>query len=324
LNQDWSTHVTTATISEALDATPTMDELPHLHSGSWINQDFKIWIGHQEDNRGWDLLGHTRSRLLELSPTLPPERAQAAWNELYAAEGSDWFWWYGDDFETAYKEEFDRMFRAHLKNAWTLAGATAPELLADPIWGARTSSEGDQVTHPLCFLHPTLDGQVTDFFEWRGAGTINPRPPLGAMWKTEEFFRAIYFGWDLEHLFFRLDPDEQSRNRPSLRAELHIQTPTTLFRVSWQPAANGPHQYVLAARSADGQWQDVGVSRLLHCQTIVELAIPFKDLSLKTGQTIALSLLILDQELEVARYPHQQPAIISLPGPEFEATMWRV
>ena len=58
---------------------------------------------------GWDLLGHTRSRLLEISPSLPPERANAAWHELYAAEGSDWFWWYGDDFDTAYKEEFDRL-----------------------------------------------------------------------------------------------------------------------------------------------------------------------------------------------------------------------
>ena len=47
--------------------------------------------------------------------------AKAAWHELYAAEGSDWFWWYGDDFDTAYKEEFDRLFRIHLRNVWTLA-----------------------------------------------------------------------------------------------------------------------------------------------------------------------------------------------------------
>ncbi len=124
---------TTATISEALHASPATRRVSHLHSGSWINQDYKIWIGHQEDNRGWDLVNQTRSRLAEISATLPSDRAQAAWDELYAAEGSDWFWWYGDDFDTDYKEEFDRLFRTHLQNVWTIAGLTPPDLLNQPI-----------------------------------------------------------------------------------------------------------------------------------------------------------------------------------------------
>ena len=95
---------TTATISNALEAAPATRRISHLHSGSWINQDYKIWIGHQEDNRGWDLVSHTRSHLAEIAATLPSDRARAAWDELYAAEGSDWFWWYGDDFDTDYKE----------------------------------------------------------------------------------------------------------------------------------------------------------------------------------------------------------------------------
>jgi hypothetical protein len=28
--------------------------------------------------------------------------------------------------------------------------------------------------------------------------------------------------------------------------------------------------------------------------------------------------------LEVARYPYQNPAVLIVPGPEFEAAMWRV
>jgi len=28
--------------------------------------------------------------------------------------------------------------------------------------------------------------------------------------------------------------------------------------------------------------------------------------------------------LETARYPRHQPAALSVPGPEFEATVWRV
>ena len=144
-------------------------------------------------------MGHTRSRLLEISPSLPPERAKAAWHELYAAEGSDWFWWYGDDFDTAYKEEFDRLFRIHLRNVWTLAGLTPPDLLNHPLCEARRFQTRDQVTQPLS-LRPTIDGLVTNFFEWRGAGTIN-NPPLGAMWKAEGLFSAICFGFDLSTSF---------------------------------------------------------------------------------------------------------------------------
>ncbi len=38
-----------------------------------------------------------------------------AWEEIYAAEGSDWFWWYGaDQGATGGDEPFDEAFLAHL------------------------------------------------------------------------------------------------------------------------------------------------------------------------------------------------------------------
>jgi alpha-amylase/alpha-mannosidase (GH57 family) len=325
LDIDGTVRVTTATISDALEAVPAAESLSHLHSGSWINEDFKIWIGHHEDNRGWDLLNHTRSRLVEVSPQLPPERAAAAWRELYAAEGSDWFWWYGDDFETAYKEEFDRLFRTHLRNAWTLAGLTPPELLNEPICGTGLGLDSGQVTQPVSLLSPSLDGVVTDFFEWRGAGTINPNPPLGAMWKADRFFTAIYFGWSLEHLFLRLDPDERVSEREQLlRIEVHLQTPSATFRLSFDMAASAANQYLLSKRTSGEPWQELGSSRLITRRRILELAVPLKDLSVEPGQTVGLSLVVLDQGLEVVRYPHRQPAVLTVPGTEFEATMWRV
>ena len=323
LNVGDSIHVTTATMSEALDTMPDKELLPHLHSGSWINQDFKIWIGHEEDNRGWDLLNHTRSRLLELTPTLPPDRAQAAWNELYAAEGSDWFWWYGDDFDTAYKEEFDRLFRTHLRNVWTLAGVPPPDLLNQPLCEVRRFHSHDQVTQPLSLLHPTLDGLVTDFFEWRGAGTINPNPPLGAMWKAEDLFTAISFGFDLEHLYLRLDPDAASvGEQESLRIECRIQTPTHSYRLS--VSLGSPDHYTLAQRQDDGSWRVTTSSHLIGWNQVLELALPFKELHVEEGDMLKMSILIYSNGLEIARYPRHQPAALIVPGPEFEATVWRV
>ena len=318
-----SFRVVTATMSEAFAETTQIPHLPHLHSGSWINQDFKIWIGHAEDNRGWDLLGHTRFRLQEVSPSLPADRAKAAWHELYAAEGSDWFWWYGDDFDTAYKEEFDRLFRTHLRNVWTLAGMVPPDFLNQPICEVRRFQGRDQVTLPLSLLRPTLDGMVTDFFEWRGAGTINPNPPLGAMWKAEGLFTAICFGFDLEHLYLRLDPDEALGSRKAnLHIEYWLQTPGHSYRLAL--SLSSPDHYVLAQRHDDGSWQDISRSGQIAWNQVLELALSFKELHLEEGQTVHLTLLVLDNGLEIARYPRHQPVALTVPGPEFEATVWRV
>lgn len=326
LNEGETLRVASSTMGQALAAMPPGPTLSHLHSGSWINQDYKIWIGHHEDNRGWDLVGQTRSKLLELTPTLPPDRAQAAWNELYAAEGSDWYWWYGDDFETAYKDEFDRLFRTHLRNVWTLAGAVPPDSLNQPICGVRLTPDGrSRVTQPVMLVSPTLDGMVTDFFEWRGAGAIDPHPPLGAMWKADGLFTAIHFGWSFEHLFFRFDPDERSETRrQQMRLELHVQTAAASFRISAPLTPSEATTYQLERLTTSGSWETLGQPRLLGFRQILELAIPLKEIGLEAGQEVRLTVVVQHNGLEAARYPHDQPALLTAPGPEFEATVWRV
>jgi alpha-amylase/alpha-mannosidase (GH57 family) len=290
-----SVRSTTATISEALGAAPATRRVTHLHSGSWINQDYKIWIGHQEDNRGWDLVSQTRSRLSDVAATLPPDRAQAAWDELYAAEGSDWFWWYGDDFDTDYKEEFDRLFRTHLRNVWTIAGLTPPDLLNQPICSPRGMPENDLVTMPLVLLNPSIDGFVTDFFEWRGAGRIHTQPPLGAMWKADGVLTDIRFGWSLDQLYLRLDPDKQSQTRLSeLTVELQLQTPEHLYRLSFSLAPPGPDQFLLSQNLASGSWQEIGAYQSICHRNIVELAVLFKDLQLTPGQELRMTILVLE------------------------------
>lgn len=325
LDQEHAVRLTASTMSEGLAAVPPTQHLPALHSGSWINQDYKIWIGHQEDNRGWDLLGHTRTRLVEAAPTLPVDRAEAAWQELYAAEGSDWFWWYGDDFDTDYKQEFDRLFRTHLRNVWLFMGLTPPDRLNQPICAMTQQAAADRITQPVAILTPAIDGLVTDFFEWRGAGTITTQPPLGAMWKAEGLFTAIYFGWSHDHLLLRLDPDAAAQPRLNgLGMEITLHGPRHGFRLSCSLAPSGPESFTLFQQGESDSWQEIGPYRSICRRAILELAVPMKDLHLEAGQEVRLSLVILEHGLEVARYPHQTPAIMTVPGPEFEAGLWRV
>lgn len=325
LDHGQAVQVHASTVSDAIIAVPPTRHMPHLHSGSWINHDFKIWIGHQEDNRGWDLLGHTRARLADVSPSLPPDRAQAAWGELYAAEGSDWFWWYGDDFDTPFKGEFDRLFRTHLRNVWTLAGLTPPDSLNEPICSLAAAPDADRVIQPVSLIHPTIDGVVTNFFEWRGAGSINPQPPLGAMWKADNLFTAIHFGWSLEHLFVRLDLDEASEPRQGdLAVEILLHRPPHGFRLSFSLTPGGPEQFLLHRNAGSGGWDEIGSYRSVCRRNTLELAVSQKDLHLEPGDEVRLSLVVLEHGLEVTRYPHHNPAVLNVPGQEFDAAMWRV
>ena len=314
-----------STVSEALAALPPARDLPVLHSGSWINQDYKIWIGHPEDNRGWDLLGTTRTKLTEVASTLSREQADAAWDELYAAEGSDWFWWYGDDFDTDFKPEFDRLFRTHVRNVWTHMGLTPPEALNQPICAVAPHLEQDGVTQPRGLITASVDGRVSNFFEWRGAGAIPTQPPLGAMWKADAIFTAIRFGWSHEHLYLRLDPDEASRSRqPALEVDMTMQGSRDTFRVTFPLRGDTLEAFTLLQSIGGNQWQEIGAYRSICRKTIVELALPWKDLHQEPGQDLRLSIVVREHGLEVARYPHQRPAVLTMPGPEFEAGLWRV
>jgi alpha-amylase/alpha-mannosidase (GH57 family) len=104
--------------------------LRSIFAGSWINADFGIWIGHADDRRAWRQLGHARTALDDaVAAGLEPSRADAALAALLAAEGSDWFWWYGDDHSSAHDRELDGLFRHHLQRAYDALGQAAPDEL---------------------------------------------------------------------------------------------------------------------------------------------------------------------------------------------------
>ena len=107
--------------------------LTQLHSGSWIQANFDVWIGDPEENRAWQLLGETRQWWEQKRSKVSSKIAKRVWMEIYAAEGSDWFWWYGPDFQTENDKLFDDLFRIHLQNVYRLCGETPPQALFQPI-----------------------------------------------------------------------------------------------------------------------------------------------------------------------------------------------
>jgi alpha-amylase/alpha-mannosidase (GH57 family) len=85
--------IETVRISDYLRKFPPKDTINNLTAGSWINGNFGIWIGHEEDNIAWQYLGQVRDFLVEYTKNNPgfagSELEKKVWQVFYAAEGSD-------------------------------------------------------------------------------------------------------------------------------------------------------------------------------------------------------------------------------------------
>jgi alpha-amylase/alpha-mannosidase (GH57 family) len=104
-----------------------------LAPGSWANANFSIWIGHPEDHQAWEWIVRARTALMEHKTTAPAERWEQAYEELLVAEGSDWMWWFGNDFSSDSDAIFDALFRRHIGNIYELIGLPQPQGLDQPI-----------------------------------------------------------------------------------------------------------------------------------------------------------------------------------------------
>ncbi|HYJ32497.1 MAG TPA: glycoside hydrolase family 57 protein [Candidatus Binatia bacterium] len=114
------------TVSQALERMPPAETLPRVPVGSWIRDDLGIWIGHPEKNAAWAALRDARALLAARGGEAPADAREA----LQAAEGSDWFWWYGDDHESDHKDVFDALFRGLLRRVYASLGLEPPAVLS--------------------------------------------------------------------------------------------------------------------------------------------------------------------------------------------------
>ena len=189
------------TVSEAL-ARFEAQPLDHIFPGSWINANFDIWIGAEEDNLAWELLLAAR-QAYDQAHDVPEAARSLAYDELLIAEGSDWNWWYGPEHGSDNRPEFDQLYRDHLSNVYHSLGLALPEALSRPI--LRSDQPGEFHQLPQNEIRATIDGNVTSYFEWMGAGRYRPDPRSGAMHGGSAPLQEMFYGCDATHLYIRLD-----------------------------------------------------------------------------------------------------------------------
>lgn len=170
LNEDSSLRMVTP--SEFLDLNPgEMPDIPTLFAGSWDGGDFKTWIGEHEENKAWTYLGEARADLEEYvrgnkKNQASDEQLARATEAMLAAEGSDWFWWFGADKDSGNDPAFDAQFRETLGQMYDALGIDRPEYLSVPIIYA-APVEPDQALAGVS--SPLIDGNA-DADEWSQAG----------------------------------------------------------------------------------------------------------------------------------------------------------
>jgi alpha-amylase/alpha-mannosidase (GH57 family) len=178
-----SAHPELRTVTMSDGCTGPLASLDGIFPGSWIDANFYIWIGHRDDQRAWGQLADAR-RALDTAGEVDPHTLDQAREEVLIAEGSDWFWWYGDDHSSDHDAEFDDLFRRHLRNVYRLLHKPVPEELFDS--NISTAAVAPEETPPAAWLSPTLDGEETSYFEWLGAGTLEGSNLQGAMHRADE------------------------------------------------------------------------------------------------------------------------------------------
>src|SRR5260370_15535942 len=176
------------TASEAFRLMPP-EPLDHIFPGSWINANFDIWIGAEEDNQAWTQLLRARSTY-DIAPGVPEDNRRLAYEELLIAEGSDWCWWYGPEHESPNRIEFDQLYRSHLANVYRFLNLAPPEELSRPILRIATP---DVRVPPTGAVHPTIDGEVTSYFEWLSAGEYHVDERSGSMHGKKVLVNEAFF-----------------------------------------------------------------------------------------------------------------------------------
>jgi len=306
--------------------------IARIHSGSWIDANYRIWIGHPEDNRAWTLLGEARRAVDQAAASAPPEALEKARAALYAAEGSDWFWWYGDDFTTENAPEFDSLFRRNVGQVFRHLGLAPPERLALPIIAPHKdrSQARAVVLHPRRLIHPVIDGYSHGYYEWSGAGIYRPGQALGgSMHQGGGAFLQAFYGFSLHDLFVRLDPARGTELSGELRILLTRERPAGALPWSLDGTLTSREEKTLRMPLLPGEECPVVDDRGTRCGTgrcgaIVELSVSLGALSIAPKDRIGMLLRQMRDEVEVDRLPRYGELELTVPDNSFEQAHWHV
>lgn len=304
-----SREIATSQFYEYVENNPPRQKITNLYTGSWINHNFRIWIGHEEDRRAWECLARARNYIEAKGNEVHP----LAWEEIYIAEGSDWFWWYGDEFSTENDEEFDRIFRLHLKNCYVLHDDPVPSDLNKSLI---TPHDITPLKAPVGFIKPLIDGINTHFYEWRKAGLYRSKGNSSSMYNQVHHISRIFYGFDVDNFYGRIDLIASVKD---MSIFVHIISPRSMCL---KIPIGG--EYMTLYDNEGDHLVPVCDLKSVSYRTILEFGVPFKELSASPPQRMRFYLSLMKDELQMERHPETGVLSFSIPDKGYERIMWHV
>lgn len=316
------------TVSEFIEQYPPTATLPseQLHSGSWVDGNLNTWLGDPIKNRAWDLLTAARETLAQ-HPEATPENNPDAYEALYAAEGSDWFWWFGEGHSSNQDAIFDQLFRDHLAKIYQSLSLPIPHELKQPL----ESHQRKKSHPPLSFIHPFIDG-IADEQDWDKAGRIDIATS-GAMHQNSDITR-LWYGLDHLNFYFRFDFKKGGQPGTNLPPELHLFWfyPGVTLLNSRLPLQNVPqhppldyfyHHHLginiveeivwLEEATDNNRWFGRRTRAKFHFNECLELSVPWEDLGMSPDIFMNIIVVFSDRAQFRSYYPEKEFIILQIP-----------
>ncbi len=310
---DWVNTVTPAEILPSLSAIP----LEALPTGSWAG-DLATWSGEADEDEAWDRLAAARQVVADAGD--PADALEA----IYAAEGSDWFWWYGTDQDSGTDDIFDWLFKAHLTGAYRAAGSED----IPPSLGLRLVPP---LAESLGEVSPTVDGTLADDEGWQEAVVVTGDGPLQEMrigYKETSLYALVETASDpqeligTEDLYLTLYASGASGTSANV-ATRHSETtlgfaPATAIQVRFEKIkADGTGVVSAYAADGGGGWSFVSDISTLRFRTVVigdviEFTLPFAEIGMEPGKGTTMAL-VLEAGGELVDELTDQPLLARVP-----------
>jgi alpha-amylase/alpha-mannosidase (GH57 family) len=288
-----------STVAEAIERNPATP-MPDFRPGSWIDGDFRVWIGEDEDNRAWQYLQATREDWAQFDPA----EQELSRMSLLAAEGSDWNWWYGRDRTSQTAVQFDDLYRRHLANVYTQAGKQIPDRLLVPVLDS-----GPMIVPilPVGLVSPRIDGGPPGNFDWASAHRIRPDSGGGAMSSGTPVVTSMRVGYSLSDMYLLMQFAAQADRAGDLRVEVRFTSPGGSTR--------------LIIRRDDGKTKasiDPSGPMTWALGETLQIRLPFEALRAQRGDTITFAIVVLGEGRLMSAVPAHGVMSIELPAADYE------
>ena len=228
---------------------------------------------------------------------------------MFAAEGSDWNWWYGNEHQKATHFEFDNLYRRHLMSVYEINNKKPPDFLFDSI------IRGEEMViqiEPKWLVKPLIDGKDTDFFEWANGGLWRGEASDGTMIISEPIIELIKFGFDMENIYFLVKFSKTGLSFKNFSLKINLR------------GEHGINEDVIFSKK-DGDWRlDSKIPVVWKFDRVLEVKIPFLDLGFVRGEKVSFVVLFYVEGNVLARVPQRGRIMFTLPDDYYQCKNWEV